>query len=572
MVQIKGTGFSDIKSSDKKTAKVYYGGPEAEARRKLSEEVKQMMRDFGGSPASDKFNPKGTGMGDRFDPTASNYFSPGGGAFQETKVASTDLSGIDFGAKDFAQNFAKGVNTDSSEEKKNFFDGQKLADNTYKSTFESDVSPDYTDTYKETLKNLGVDTTVETDKPFTTGSGDTYTSNPYTSIKDDFSEPNNAKLLRRKGDDPNFSQRYSTEGGKEDFIKERNAYLQSIGRPIPSDPNVKKTMEGPVDFVKSFFGFSKNYQNPDGKAYLSATNQFASDDYQQYRKDLRDKAFAESSLGDAEKNYYYKDFQKPGVFRTENELNSYLKDRGAFITKMPSNFEGGVSGLGKKTDDFSKDERYQSTGGLKTDKLEVKQPNVLDRTMNFIGNVTNKALGIQDAGASQLGPVNVKTQTTTAPVGGYTISPEGKVKALQNRIEAGIKATNIPNNTAVQGGAMSQEARDQALQNRINAGIASTGIPNNTAVQGGVTTQEARDAGIKARQERAATIKMRNDRVQGIVNRNPRLTRSADGSVKAVQQTRAEAGVSARTAQGNRARVKANTKARAQARKNKKKK
>ncbi len=54
-------------------------------------------------------------------------------------------------------------------------------------------------------------------------------------------------------------------------------------------------------------------------------------------------------------------------------------------------------------------------------------------------------------------------------------------------------------------------------------------------------------------------------RIQRIIDRNPRLTRGADGSVKAVQLTRAQAGPSARTAAGNRARVKANAKARAQA-------
>ena len=38
---------------------------------------------------------------------------------------------------------------------------------------------------------------------------------------------------------------------------------------------------------------------------------------------------------------------------------------------MPSNFEGGVSGKGKATDDFSKDPKYQSTAGTSTD---IKKP------------------------------------------------------------------------------------------------------------------------------------------------------------------------------------------------------
>ena len=42
--------------------------------------------------------------------------------------------------------------------------------------------------------------------------------------------------------------------------------------------------------------------------------------------------------------------------------------------EMKSNFEGGVSGKGKATDDFSKDPKYQSTAGTSTDiKKPVKQ-------------------------------------------------------------------------------------------------------------------------------------------------------------------------------------------------------
>ena len=92
------------------------------------------------------------------------------------------------------------------------------------------------------------------------------------------------------------------------------------------------------------------------------------------------------------KKYYYKDFQQL-VYRSEKEVDSYIKDRGAFLTGMPSNFQGGVSGIGKKTDDFSKDPRYQSTAGTFAKENE-KESNVLQRVGNFLGDVTNKALGI----------------------------------------------------------------------------------------------------------------------------------------------------------------------------------
>ena len=102
MARIEGTGIKTPSSGSQKMAKVYYGGPEAEKRRQLKKDLDKFMKDFGGSPASDKFNPKGTGMGDRFDPTASrpNYFSPGGGAFDsrnDVQVASADLGGLNVG-------------------------------------------------------------------------------------------------------------------------------------------------------------------------------------------------------------------------------------------------------------------------------------------------------------------------------------------------------------------------------------------------------------------------------------------------------------------------------------------
>lgn len=76
---------------------IFYGGLEAEKRRRLSEEVKQFNRDFGGDPAVDKFNPKGTGMGDRFDPTAKNFFSPSKFGSEVAKVASSDVSNLNVG-------------------------------------------------------------------------------------------------------------------------------------------------------------------------------------------------------------------------------------------------------------------------------------------------------------------------------------------------------------------------------------------------------------------------------------------------------------------------------------------
>jgi len=93
---IEGTGIKTPSEGSQRIAKVYYGGPEAEKRRQLKKDLDKFMKDFGGSPASDPFNPKGRGMGDRYDPTASNYFSPSGGAYDSRNNVETAFTGSDF--------------------------------------------------------------------------------------------------------------------------------------------------------------------------------------------------------------------------------------------------------------------------------------------------------------------------------------------------------------------------------------------------------------------------------------------------------------------------------------------
>ncbi len=103
MARIEGTGIKAPSGGSQKMAKVYYGGPEAEKRRQLKKDLDKFMKDFGGTPASDPFNPKGRGMGDRFDPTATkpNFFSPSGGAFDERNNVQVASAGDSFDEKDF---------------------------------------------------------------------------------------------------------------------------------------------------------------------------------------------------------------------------------------------------------------------------------------------------------------------------------------------------------------------------------------------------------------------------------------------------------------------------------------
>ena len=131
-------------------------------------------------------------------------------------------------------------------------------------------------------------------------------------------------------------------------------------------------------FKGAFPGFrdtSEALKSWDVKEMKPYQKEYYDKEYKDYRKDMRDKVFSESSYGeDVERGtigkpgYYYKDFQQPGVYRSEDDVKSYIKDRGAFMTGMPSNFEGGISGRGEKSDDLSS--MYRSTAGDEQTRLQ----------------------------------------------------------------------------------------------------------------------------------------------------------------------------------------------------------
>ena len=254
---------------------------------------------------------------------------------------------------------------------------------------------------------------------YTDSSGDIFTKKPFTETTPGYKFYNvpDAQIIRKKGDDPNFSQQYSEASDRENFIKERNAYLKDIGRPLPPDPNAKKTMTGPFSLIQSGLGFRKGFQSVEQKDYATMMDKDASYEYKEYRKDMRDKVFSESPYGqDVEKKYYYKDFQKPGVYRSEEDVKSYIKDRGAFMTGMPSNFEGGISGRGEKSDDLSS--MYRSTAGDEKTRLqkvreEQENRNVFQKVGDAVGNVFNKLTGTEAAAAGTLQAQGINTGATT---------------------------------------------------------------------------------------------------------------------------------------------------------------
>jgi len=388
-----------------------------------------------------------------------SFFSPSGN--EVAQIASSDLSGLKVESPEI-----------------------RIAN--VKSYTDSVTKPYTPDTLDRIIKD------TEFPSPtFTDSSGDIYTKKPYTESTPGYKFYNvpDAQLIRKKGDDPNFSQQYSTASDRENFIKERNAYLKDIGRPIPRDPNKDfegnplKTITGPLGLIKSGLLFRKGFQDEGAKEYASIFDKDASYAYKEYRKDMRDKVFSESPYGqDVEKKYYYKDFQKPGVYRSEDDVKSYIKDRGAFMTGMPSNFEGGISGRGEKTDDLSS--MYRSTAGDEQTRLqkareEQENKNILQRVGDFVGDTFNKLTGTEAAGAGTLQAQGINTGATV------NIAQMGNVDPITQAARDAVAKSNLRKSglDKTVGGQSSQANYGSGRTGGFGTGTHGKGMPSNPGSQ-----------------------------------------------------------------------------------------
>ena len=290
---------------------------------------------------------------------------------------------------------------------------------------------------------------------YTDTSGNIYDKSPYKSLfSDDDDDDTPAKFLGRVGDDLNFSQPYNKRLGEDNFRKEQAGYLRSQG----VDENTITRLSGDVprtigerteNFFKGLFpGFrdtSEALTRFDVKEMPNYQKEYYDKGYKDFRKDMRNKVFSESSYGEdvegkprydkfgnEKPGYYYSDFQQPGVFRSEEDVKSYIKDRGAFLTGMPSNFEGGISGRGEKTDDLSS--MYRSTAGdektrLQKAKEEGENKNILQKVGDAVGDVFNKLTGTLPAGADTLQGQGINTGATV------NLSQVGNVSEMAGMFE-----------------------------------------------------------------------------------------------------------------------------------------
>jgi hypothetical protein len=484
---IEGTGIVAASKEAKAKAEqqkkeVKTAGIKTFLQKKVNEQLNKMTKEgrtpfgtpVGGSAVGEE------GLGSFVNPkevsiNRTNFFSPDGGAFDKrnnVQLASSNLSSLKVDSDRDSSDTSTFGTSFTDQAKANIADAsvyQKKEDGIYRPT----------DNVYDSLKGIKFPS-LDKDKPttFTDSSGDVYTSKPYTESTPGFKVygGTDAQLIRRKDDDAKFSQPYSEASNKEAFMRERNAYLRDTGQVVPSSEKTKP-IRGFGDALGAALGLNER-REPSKLSGL--VESMANEDYKKYRAEMRDKVFSESPYGeDVEKKYYYKDFQQPGVYRSEKEVQSYIKDRGAALTGMPSNFQGGVSGVGKTTDDFSQDSRYQSTAGNLA--KEQSEPSTLQKVGNFLGRVTRPP----GAEASE------NPLSRTAPVGGFNISQEGRDQAAINR---GIKAAE------------------------------ATGIPTGVAAQGGVTTQAARDAGVQARKEAADKRAKNMSEARAIAARNPNVS------------------------------------------------
>jgi hypothetical protein len=215
--------------------------------------------------------------------------------------------------------------------------------------------------------------------------------------------------------------------------------------------------------------------------------------------------------------YFFKDFYKPGEFQTKEDLNRYLTDRGAYMTGMPSNFEGGISGRGEKSDDLTS--MYPSTAGDFKKEDEKKEPSTLQKVGNFLGDVTNKVLGIQTAEASQIGgPLPNENQANTRLPGDRGTTPRSTTAPKQTvaSLPSNYKQTE---SEAFRKAAAFKEAQGIARRNpNVSVGVDSKGQPTATATN---------DSGVAKAQAAAVNRKLQGKTISQVKAENKKKMQDA---------------------------------------------
>ena len=246
--------------------------------------------------------------------------------------------------------------------------------------------------------------------------------------------------------------------------------------------------------------------------------------------------------------------------------------------------------------DDVRDGRYKE--GQLINKAPVKEkPSFIDQTKNFAGSIFNAITGTQEAAASQIpGGIPNQTQftssnldaakastgdtsfasyrmagqtpTTTTP---QTLASKQESKTYeQNRLKPGEKFADRGQREAINASGFQQaNVQGSAFNTGKDESKRPKTVPKTVTVDGQTVAARQTVASLPSDYKQTEAREFAKAAAFQQAKKNPNVTTSIDSkgqvTVKPVQKTRADAGASANTAEGNQARVKQNAVARAQA-------
>ena len=379
--------------------------------------------------------------------------------------------------------------------------------------------------------------------------------------------------------------------------KEANKRLAAVYKPTKKDPfdaintflDIKTREAGTGEYAPGRdpddpFKFNRGaFFSPDGGAYK---------DVQVASADLSSLDVGDSFTRQADKNLASAG-DSSGTFN-ESDYQGYTKALGIKNYKGLSPTTQRM--LRENYREDVRDGRYKE--GQLINKAPVKEkPSFIDQTKNLAGSVFNAITGTQEAAASQIpGGVPCQTQftssnldaakastgdtsfasyrmagqtpTTTTP---QTLASKQESKTYeQNRLKPGEKFADRGQREAVNASGFQQaNVRGSGLNTGKDESKRPKTVPKTVTVDGQTVAARQTVASLPSDYKQTEAREFAKAAAFQQAKKNPNVTTSIDSkgqvTVKPVQKTRADAGASANTAEGNQARVKQNAVARAQA-------
>ena len=365
-----------------KKVAAYYGGIEAEKRRQLKRDLERFNKTFGGDPAVDKFNPKGTGMGDRFDPTAKNFFSP---KDDGKSVVKSDINTSVFAGAESGTNFAVANNANDAVNITNQTTAN-LADASYDTTYKQEKG--YAEDSYEKIKQIF-------DKPkkddFKTTVEKRFSKSMYGG--EGISEEQAIDTFRRKnldyetgtdffGDKVNYSpetiKRYIATDAKEKYEKDQAfKRTQQLNEARKIAAQERKKIDD-----KAYFRAMQKFDEPSITQKVSnfvfGTDLKGKEDPRNINLLTKDERL--STLRSVERAY-----QVPGISVDQYGIPTVPYDKinpdTKFKTRTPDS-DSQLTGEDFKTkEDIERKKIFREQAGLSPN------PNLMERTTKFLGDV-----------------------------------------------------------------------------------------------------------------------------------------------------------------------------------------